>query len=60
MTYIEEYYKKIISGEIVACKRIKQVYKMIVDKLHNPNKYDHWVFDEELADRPIEFMKRIV
>lgn len=57
MTYIEEYYNKITSGEIVACKRIKQVYKMLVDKLHNPNKYDPWVFNEELANRPIEFIE---
>ncbi|MVX62247.1 terminase large subunit [Clostridium chromiireducens] len=57
MTCIEEYYNKIMSGEIVACKRIKQVYTMLVDKLHNPEKYDPWVFDEELANRPIEFIE---
>ena len=28
MTYIEEYYNKIMSGEIVACHRIKQVYSI--------------------------------
>ena len=39
MTYIEEYYNKIMSGEIVACHRIKQVYSMLVDKLHHPEKY---------------------
>lgn len=57
MTYIEEYYNKITSGEIVACQRIKQVYKMLVDKLNNPSKYDPWIFDEELANRPIEFIE---
>lgn len=57
MTYIEEYYNKIMSDEIVACKRIKQVYKRLVDKLHNPKKYDPWIFDEELANRPIEFIE---
>lgn len=55
MTYIEEYYTKITSGEIVACQRIKQVYKMLVDKINNPK--DNWVFDEELANRPIEFIE---
>lgn len=55
MTYIEEYYNKIISGEIVACKRIKQIYKKLVDDLNNPK--DNWIFDEELANKPIEFIE---
>lgn len=57
MTYIEEYYEKIISGDIVACHRIKQVYSNLVDKIRNPKKYDPWIFDEELANRPIEFIE---
>lgn len=57
MTYIEEYYNKIMSGEIVACKRIKQVYSMLVDKLHHPEKYEPWVFDEECANDSIEFIE---
>lgn len=57
MTYIEEYYNKIMSGEIVACKRIKQVYAMLVDKLHNEETYYPWVFDEEVGNRPIEFIE---
>ncbi|MDC9270014.1 terminase large subunit, partial [Clostridioides difficile] len=55
MTYIEEYYQKILSGEIVACSRIKQVYKKLVQDLYNPK--GNWVFDEELANRPIEFIE---
>ncbi|ELU5587486.1 terminase large subunit [Clostridium perfringens] len=57
MTYIEMYYNKIMSGEIVACKRIKQVYSMLVDKLHHPEKYEPWVFDEECANDSIEFIE---
>lgn len=56
MTYIEEYYNKIMSGDIIACKRIKQVYTMLVDKLYN--RKGNWVFHEELANRPIEFIER--
>ncbi|HBY2818972.1 terminase large subunit [Clostridioides difficile] len=55
MTYIEEYYQKILNGEIVACSRIKQVYKKLVQDLYNPK--ENWVFDEELANRPIEFIE---
>ena len=54
-TYIEEYYQKILSGEIVACHRIKQVYAKLVDDLYNPK--GDWVFDEELANKPIEFIE---
>ncbi|MCR1952995.1 terminase large subunit [Clostridium sp. DSM 100503] len=57
MTYIEEYYNKIMSGEIIACKRIKQVYTMLVDKIKNPEKYDPWIFDEQLANDPIIFIE---
>lgn len=60
MTYIEEYYEKIMSGEINACNRIKQVYSLLVDKIRNPDKYDPWVFDEELANRPIEFIETFI
>lgn len=57
-TYIEEYYKKIVEyEEIVACHRIKQVYTMLYDKLKNPQKYKPYVFDEDLANRPIEFIE---
>lgn len=55
MTYIEEYYNKIVSGEIIACKRIKQVYKKLVDDIHNPK--DNWIFDIELAEKPIIFIE---
>lgn len=55
ITYIEEYYNKIMSGEIVACKRIKQVYEMLVNKLYN--RHDNWVFNLERANLPIEFIE---
>lgn len=60
MTYIEEYYNKIMSGEIVACKRIKQVYSMLVDKIKNPQKYEPYIFDEELANMPIDFIETFI
>ncbi|QUI24881.1 terminase large subunit [Vallitalea pronyensis] len=55
MTFIEEYYNEIMAGNIVACKRIKQVYTILMDKLYN--RKDNWVFDLELANRPIEFIE---
>lgn len=55
MTYIEEYYNEIMAGNIITCKRIKQVYTILMDKLYN--RKDNWVFDLELANRPIEFIE---
>lgn len=55
MTYLEEYAHAVLNGDIVACHRIKQVYKMLLDKLHNPQ--GDWIFDEEKANKPIEFIE---
>lgn len=57
MTYLEEYALKVINGDIVACHRIKQVYKMLLDKIKHPEKYKPWIFDEEAGNRPIEFIE---
>lgn len=57
MTYIQEYYEKIMSGEIIACHRIKQQYSILMDKLKNPDKYYPWIFDEDSANDPIEFIE---
>jgi phage terminase large subunit-like protein len=54
--YILEYWSKIESGEVVACKRLRQQYQKIVDELQNPR--DPWVFDLERANQPIEFIER--
>lgn len=53
--YILEYWQKISSGEILACKRIKQQYKKLVDDLENPKEL--YIFDIELANKPIEFIE---
>ena len=70
MTYIEEYYNKISSGEIIACKKIKAVYKKLVNDLKKPktvsffNKITDeiekhtYIFDEKKANRPIQFIEK--
>lgn len=52
--FIEEYYDAIMSGEIVAGRRIKQVYSKLMHDLKHPGQF---VFDEELANRPINFIE---
>ena len=55
MNYIREYWNKIQSGEIVACRRLIQQYQKLTDELDNPR--EPWVFDLEKANRPIEFIE---
>jgi Phage terminase-like protein, large subunit len=54
--YILEYWEKIQTGEIQACRRLKQQYQKLVDELESPR--GPWVFDPEKANRPIEFIER--
>ena len=54
--YIREYWNKIQTGEIQACRRLKQQYEKIIDELDNPR--DPWIFDLEKATQPIEFIER--
>jgi phage terminase large subunit-like protein len=53
--YILEYWDKIQSGEVVACKRLIQQYKKLVNELEHPR--SPWIFDLERANQPIEFIE---
>jgi phage terminase large subunit-like protein len=55
INYIREYWSKIESGEIAACRRLKQQYAPIIHELDNPR--DPWVFNLDLATRPITFIE---
>ena len=54
--YIREYWKKIDSGEIVVCRKIRKQMKKLVDLLDHP--YEPWTYDEELANIGIEFIEQ--
>ena len=53
MNYIEEYNDAIQSGKIITSKRVKQVYKRIVEELKDIN--SKYYFNEEYANRIIYF-----
>lgn len=55
VNFIREYWSKIQSGEIAACRRLKLQYQKIIDELDNPR--DPWVFDLDRATRPIQFIE---
>ena len=57
MTHLEEYARAVLSGKVVACRRIQQIYTILLDKLLHPEKYEPWVFDESLTKIPIDFIE---
>jgi phage terminase large subunit-like protein len=56
MNHIIEYWQKIESGEIQACRRLKQQYQKIINEINHPR--EPWIFDIDKANRPIEFIER--
>lgn len=55
MTCLEQYCTNILDGTIIACKRMKQVSQMLLEKLCSPGEFH---FDESIANRHIEFIER--
>ncbi|WP_340278725.1 terminase large subunit [Staphylococcus coagulans] len=54
LNYIEQYYQKIKSGDIVASKRITKQYEKLIHDMYNNDKY---VYDDDKAQRPIQFIE---
>ncbi|ASV67213.1 terminase large subunit [Cytobacillus kochii] len=55
MNYILEYWNTIKIGETIVSKRVYKQYSKLVDEIIHPKKY---IFDEEKAIKPIEFIER--
>ena len=56
MNYIAEYNERLQRGEIPACRRVKAIYaQLVAQSAQTGGKY---VFDEALAQRPIDFIER--
>ena len=55
-TYIEEYFNKMQSGEIIVCKKIYKTYEKLVNDLYSP--YKNYVFDDWKAYRCIDFIEK--
>ncbi|UXR44782.1 terminase large subunit [Staphylococcus simulans] len=54
LNYIEEYYRQIKSGEIVASKRITKQYEKLIDDMYNHPQY---IYNHAKAERPIKFIE---
>lgn len=54
--FLQEYHQKIMSGEIVAGKKIKKLYNKLIREMN-----DHslpFYFDEDKANKPIRFIEK--
>ena len=57
LTYnpIVEYYEKITSGEIKVSRKVRRVYKKLVDDIREPN--GEWEYNPKKANHAIEFIE---
>jgi len=70
MNYIQEYVDKIRNGEIIVSKKVQTLYYKLEKDMKNPKQikiYDEindeyethtYIFDEEKANRPIQFIEK--
>lgn len=56
MNYVKEYYKQISTGKIIAGKKIIKEYKKLNEEMNNDSL--PFYFDEEVGNRPIEFIEK--
>lgn len=55
MNYVQEYFNEMQTGRIIVSNRVYRQYEKLVNEISNHDKY---IFDEEKALRPIEFIER--
>ena len=55
MNYVQEYFNEMQAGRIIVSNRVYRQYEKLVNEISNHDKY---IFDEEKALRPIEFIER--
>jgi phage terminase large subunit-like protein len=59
-TQARAYAEAVVSGAVVACKWVKAACQRQLDDLKRAESEDWpWVFDEEMADRPCEFIEML-
>lgn len=55
MSYLEEYCNKILTGEISSCEKIKIICGRLLNDIYTPGE---WHFDEEIANRHLDFIEK--
>ena len=55
---IETYFGAILSGDIVACEKMKQVARFVLDQMEHGSKSGRFHYDERYASKHITFIER--
>ena len=58
--YLEQYCVSVLTGKIIACKKIITVCAMLLDKIRHPEKYEPFIFRPELANIHIAFAEKFL
>ena len=58
MNYVLEYWRAIESGKVVTSRRVRAVYERLAREIENPATDSPYYFDEEIGERPIQFVER--
>lgn len=56
MSSFEQYFTDVLDGKIVACKKMRQVAKILLDRYAHPGRYH---FDAGTAARHVDFIEKI-
>jgi phage terminase large subunit-like protein len=55
------YAERVLSGEIVACKKVKLAARRFLRDLEQVKRDDFpWVYDADKAERPVKFIERFL
>ena len=55
---IRAYFGGILAGDIVACEKMRQVARIVLDELDHGSKSGRWHFDERYAMKHVAFIER--
>lgn len=56
--WLEQYACAVLTGEITACRKVRMLCALLLDKIRRPERYAPYVFDLERANVHIEFVER--
>ena len=56
--WLEQYACAVLTGKITACRKVRLLCAVLLDKIRRPEKYRPWVFDMEQANVHIAFVEK--
>ena len=56
--WLEQYACAVLTGRITACRKVRLLCAVLLDKIRRPEKYKPWMFDMEQANVHIAFVEK--